>query len=127
MSISDVLHPKISSGDHFDVLESDLLQKDQMFKEVWEIFCEEIVAGQLNKPGKKKHTEDPTIKEGTVVLVLYPSRNRWRYGKVNRLVSRYRYEVLMKHGKTYKGLQIIDRCNLVSLFLPKHEIQKAKV
>ena len=127
LSISDVLHPKISSGDQFDVLENDLLQKDQMFKEVWEIFCEEIVAGQLTKTGKKSHTEDPTIKEGTVVLVLYPSRNRWRYGRVNRLVSRYRYEVLMKHGKTYKGLQIIDCCNLISLFLPKHEIQKQKL
>ena len=76
-----MLHPRISSGEQFDVLESDLLQKDQMFEQVWEIFCQEIVEGQLTKTGKKSHTEDPTIEEGSVVLVLYPSRNRWKYGR----------------------------------------------
>jgi len=33
----------------------------------------------------------------------------------------------MKYGKTYKGLQVIDRCNLVFLFKPKTEVEKAKV
>ena len=34
LTISDVLHPRISSGEQFDILESDLLQKDAMFKQV---------------------------------------------------------------------------------------------
>ena len=126
VSISDVLHPRISSAEQFDVIEDDLLMKDAMFKQVWEIFCEELGAGQLTKPGKKSHVEDPSIEQGSVVLVLYPSRNRWKYGKVTRLVSKYRYEVLLKYGKTFKGLQIIDRCNLVFLFKPKTEKQKEK-
>ena len=106
-------------------MEDDLLMKDAMFKQVWEIFCEELVAGQLTKPGKKSHVEDPSIEPGSVVIVLYPSRNRWKYGKVTRLVSKYRYEVLMKYGKMYKGLQIVDRCNIVFLFKPA-EIEKSK-
>ena len=85
------------------------------------------MAGQLTKTGKKSYTEDPTIEEGSVGLVLYPSRNRWKYWRLNRLVSKYRYEVLMKYGKTFKGLQVIDRCNLVFLFKPNHKIQKEKV
>ena len=125
VSISDVLHPRISSAEQFDVMEDDLLMKDAMFKQVWEIFCEELVAGQLTKPGKKSHVEDPSIEPWSVVLLLYPSRNRWKYGKVTRLVSKYRYEVLMKYGKTYKGLQIVDRCNIVFLFKPA-EIEKSK-
>ena len=118
LSISDVLHPKISTGDQFEVTDSDILLKDQMFKEVWEIFSEEIVCGNLTKPGKKSHTQDPAIPEGTIVLVLYPSRNRWKYGRITRLVSKYKYEIQMKYGQKFKGVQIIDRCNLVALFKP---------
>ena len=114
-----MLHPKISTGDQFEVTESDILQKDQTFKVIWEIFSEEMICGELTKPGKKSHTQDPTIQEGTIVLMLYPSQNRWKYGRVNRLVTKYKYEIQMKHGQKLKSVQIIDRCNLVALFLPK--------
>ena len=124
LTISDILHPRISSGEQFDILENDLLQKDAMFKQVWEIFCEEVVAGQLTKTGKKSHVEDPSLEVGSVVLVLYPSKNRWKYGKVIRVVSKYCYEILLKYGKSYKGQQVIDRCNIVFLFKPKTETQK---
>ena len=106
-------------GDQFEVMESDILIKDEMFKVVWQIFSEEVICGQLTKCGKKAYTQDPAIPEGTIVLVIYPSRNRWRYGKIIRMVSKYRYEVKMKEGHAFKGIQIIDRCNLVALFLPK--------
>ena len=124
LTISDVLQPKISTGDQFEVTESDIFNKDEIFKATWEIFSEEMINGELTKPGKKSHTQDPTIQEGTVVLVLYPSRNRWRYGRVNRMVTKYKYEILMKHGQTYKGVQVIDRCNIVSLFNPKQHDNK---
>ena len=120
-SISDVLHPKITSGDQFEITESDILQKDQDFKVIWEIFSEEMINGELTKPGKKSHKQDPTIQVGTIVLVLYPSRNRWKYGRVNKLVSKYKYEIQMKHGQKFKSVQVIDRCNLVVLFLPNNE------
>ena len=82
------------------------------------------MAGELTKTGKKSHVEDPSLEVGSVVLVLYPSRNRWKYGKVIRVVSTYRYEILLKYGKSYKGQQVIDRCNIVFLFKPKTETPK---
>ena len=75
VSISDVLHPRISSAEQFDVFEDDLLQKDTVFKQIWTIFCEELVAGNLTKPGKRSFQEDPSIKVGSVVMILFPSRN----------------------------------------------------
>ena len=110
-------------GDQFEVKDSDILIKDEMFKVVWQIFSEEVICGQLTKCGKKAYTQDPAIPEGTIVLVIYPSRNRWKYRRINRLVSKYRYEVKMKEGDNFKGVQIIDRCNLVALFLPNKDKQ----
>ena len=120
-----MLNPRISTGESFDILESDLLQKDAMFKQVWSIFCEEIVAGHLSKTGKRSHVEDPSLEVGSIVLILYPSRNCWKYGKILRVVSKYRYEILLKHGKSYRGQQVIDRCNIIFLFKPNEtETQK---
>ena len=124
VTISDILHPRISSGEAFDILENDLLVKDAMFKSVWNIFCEEVVAGALTKTGKKSHVKDPSLEVGSIVLVLFPSRNRWKYGKIIRVVSQYRYEVLLKYGKLFKGQQVIDRSNIVFLFKSKSETQK---
>ena len=93
--------------------------KDELFKVVWQIFSEEVICGQLTKCGKKAYTQSPIIREGTIVLVIYPSRNKWKYGKIIRPVSNYRYEVKMQEGHAFKGIQVIDRCNLVALFLPK--------
>ena len=119
VSIADILHPKISIGDTFEVTNSDILMKDELFKVVWQIFSEEVICGQLTKCGKKAYTQSPIIREGTIVLVIYPSRNKWKYGKIIRPVSNYRYEVKMQEGHAFKGIQVIDRCNLVALFLPK--------
>ena len=119
VSIADILHPKISIGDKFEVTNSDILMKDELFKVVWQIFSEEVICGQLTKCGKKAYTQSPIIREGTIVLVIYPSRNKWKYGKIIRPVSSYRYEVKMQEGHAFKGIQVIDRCNLVALFLPK--------
>ena len=119
-----MLYPRISTGEQFDILESDLLQKDAMFRQVWSIFCEEIVAGHLSKTGKRSHVEDPSLEVGSIVLILFPSRNRWKYGKILRVVSKYRYEILLKYGKSFKGQQVIDRCNIIFLFKPKTETPK---
>ena len=86
------------------------------------------MAGQLTKPGKKSFQEDPSIEVGSVVMVLYPSRNLWKYGKVLRVVSKYRFEILLKYGKSYRGHQVVDRCNIIVLFKPKNtESQKEEV
>ena len=128
VSISDVLHPRISSAEQFDMFEDDLLQKDAVFKQIWSIFCEELIAGQLSKPGKKSFQEDPSIEVGSVIMVLFPSRNLWKYGKVLRAVSRYCFEILLKYGRSYRGHQVIDRCKIIVLFKPKNnESQKEEV
>ena len=75
VTISDVLHPRISSAENFDIFEDDLLAKDTVFKQIWTIFVEELVAGNLTKPGKRSFQEDPSNKIGSIVMILFPSRN----------------------------------------------------
>ena len=53
--------------------------------------------------------------------MIYPSRNKWKYGKIIRPVTDYKYEVKMAERHTFKGIQVIDRCNIVSLFMPKEK------
>ena len=119
-TITDVLHPRMSSAKNFDIFEDDLLAKDEVFKNIWQIFVEKLVAGNLSKPGKASFQEDPSIKIGSVVMILFPSRNIWKYGKVEEIISKYRYKVQLKHGKNYQGHQVIDRANIIVLFTPKH-------
>ena len=78
-TITDVLHPRMSSAKSFDIFEDDLLAKDEVIKTIWQIFVEELVAGNLSKPGKTSFQEDPSIKLNSVVMILYPSRNIWKY------------------------------------------------
>ena len=49
----------------------------------------------MTKCGKKAYTQDPAIPEGMIVMVIYPSRIKWKYGKTIRPVSGYRYKVKM--------------------------------
>ena len=119
-TITDVLQPRMSTAKNFDIHEEDLIAKDELFKKVWQIFTEELVAGNLSKPGKTSFTEDPSIKLNSVVMILYPSRNIWKYGRVEAIISKYRYKVQLKHGKKYQGHQIIDRANLIVLFTPEN-------
>ena len=119
ISIADILHPRISNGEKFEVINSDIYKKDELFKGIWEIFSEEIISGQLTKCGKKAHTQNPAIPVGTIAMVIYPSRIKWRYGKIIKQVSGYRYEIKMQEGNNFKGIQVIDCCNIVVLFLPK--------
>ena len=74
----------------------------------------------MSKPGKTSFTEDPSIKLNSVVMILYPSRNIWKYGRVEAIISKYRYKVQLKPGKKYQGYQIIDRANLIVLFTPEN-------
>ena len=120
VTISDVLHPRMSSAENFDIFEDDLLAKDTVFKQIWTIFVEELVAGNLTKPGKRSFQEDPSIKIGSIVMILFPSRNVWKYGKILKMVSKYRFEVLLKFGKSFRGHQVIDRANIIVLFTPKN-------
>ena len=125
-TITDVLHPRMSSAKSFDIFEDDLLAKDEVFKNIWQIFVEELVAGNLSKPGKTSFQEDPSIKIGSVVMILFPSRNIWKYGKVEEIISRYRYKVQLKHGKNFQGHQVIDRANIIVLFTPKQTMNEAE-
>ena len=120
VTISDVLHPRMSSAENFDIFEDDLLAKDTVFKQIWTIFVEELVAGNLTKPGKRSFQEDPSIKIGSIVMILFLSRNVWKYGKILKMVSKYRFEVLLKYGKSFRGHQVIDRANIIVLFTPKN-------
>ena len=123
-TISDVLQPRMSTAESFDIHEEDLTAKDELFKKVWQIFTEELVAGNLSKPGKISFTEDPSIKLNSVVMILYPSRNIWKYGRIEAIISKYRYKVQLKYGKKYQGYQIIDRSNLIVLFTPENNINQ---
>ena len=117
-TISDILHPRMSTAKNFDIFEDDIVTKDAVFKQIWQIFVEELVSGNLSKPGKTSFQDDPTIKLGSIVMILFPSRNVWKYGRVEKMVSRYRYEVQLKHGRNFQGHQVIDRSNLIVLFTP---------
>merc|ERR1712215_506632 len=119
ITISDVLHPHISSAKSFDIFEDDLLAKDAVFKQIWTIFGKELVAGNLSKPGKTSFQKDPSIKIGSVVMILFPSHNIWKYGKIVKIITKYRYKVQLKHGKSFQGHQVIDRANIIVLFTPK--------
>ena len=119
VTISDILHPRMSTAKSFDIFEDDLLAKDAVFKQIWQIFVEELVSGNLTKPGKTSFQDDPTIKIGSVVMCLFPSRNVWKYGRVEKMISKYRYQVQLKYGRSYQGHQVIDRANIIVLFTPK--------
>ena len=109
----------MSTAKNFDIFEDDIVTKDAVFKQIWQIFVEELVSGNLTKPGKTSFQDDPTIKLGSIVMILFPSRNVWKYGRVEKMVSRYRYKVQLKHGRTLQGHQVIDRSNLIVLFTPQ--------
>ena len=119
VTISDVLHPRMSSAKSFDIFEDDLLTKDAVFKQIWQIFVEELVSGNLTKPGKTSFQDDPSIKIGSIVMCLFPSRNVWKYGRVEKMISKYRYQVQLKYGRSFQGHQVIDRANIIVLFTPK--------
>ena len=74
--------------------------------------------GNLTKTGKRAYTESLVIKQGTVVLVIFPSKCKWRYGQIVRHISNYKYEIKMAEKGNFKKMQVHDRCNLVSLFMP---------
>ena len=123
MTIQDLLTPKLTVGTDFIVSQDDLVTKDNIYKAAFRIFSEEVVDGCLTKTGKKAHTGTPVIENGAVVLIIYPSKNKWRYGLVLRPISNYRYEIKMTDKGGGKKLQIHDRCNIVQLFMPcKQEI-----
>ena len=109
----------MSTAKSFDILEDDLLTKDAVFKQIYQIFVEELVSGNLTKPGKTSFQDYPTIKLGSIVMILFPSRNVWKYGRVEKMISKYRYEVQLKLGRSFQGHQVIDRSNLIVLFTPQ--------
>ena len=109
----------MSSAKSFDIFEDDLLTKDAVFKQIWQIFVEELVSGNLTKPGKTSFQDDPSIKIGSIVMILFPSRNVWKYGRVEKMISKYRYQVQLKYGRSFQGHQVIDRANIIVLFTPK--------
>ena len=117
-TIADILQPRMSTAKNYDILEDDIVTKDAVFKQVFQIFKEELISGNLSKPGKTSFTDDPTIKIGSVVMILFPSRNLWKYGRVEKMISMYRYQVQLKLGRTFQGHQVVDRCNLIVLFTP---------
>ena len=121
VSIQDVLNPKICVGDKLEVTHNNLLVKDEIYKVAFAIFSEEVICGQLTKCGKRAYTESPVIREGTVVLVIFPSKNKWKYGKIIRPVTDYKYEVKMAERNNFKRVQVHDRCNIVSLIMPKEK------
>ena len=124
ITISDVLHPRISSAKSFDIFEDDLLAKDAVFKQIWTFFVEELVAGNLSKPGKTSFQKDPSITIGSLVMILFPSRNIWKYGKIEEIISKYRDKGQLKNGKTFQGHQVIDRANIIVLFTPKQTMNQ---
>ena len=117
-TIADILQPRMSTATSYDILEDDIVTKDAVFKQVFQVFKEELISGNLSKPGKTSFTDDPTIKIGSVVMILFPSRNLWKYGRVEKMISMYRYQVQLKLGRTYQGHQVVDRCNIIVLFTP---------
>ena len=52
-------------------------------------------------------------------MILFPSRNVWKYGRVEKMISKYRYEVQLKYGRSFQGHQVVDRANIIVLFTPK--------
>ena len=52
-------------------------------------------------------------------MILFPSRNVWKYGRVEKMISKYCYEVQLKYGRSFQGHQVIDRANIIVLFTPK--------
>ena len=117
-TIADLLQPRMSSATSYDILEDDIVTKDEVFKQVFQVFKEELISGNLSKPGKTSFTADPTIKIGSVCMILFPSRNLWKYGRVEKQISMYRYQVQLKLGRTFQGHQVVDRCNIIVLFNP---------
>ena len=119
VTIQDLLNPKITVGEKLTVCHNDLMVKDDIYKIAFAIFSEEVVCGNLTKCGKRAYTESPVIKQGTVVLVIFPSKCKWKYGQIVRPVTDYKYEVKMAEQGNFKRVQIHDRCNIVSLFMPR--------
>ena len=109
----------MSTAKSFDIFEDDIVTKDAVFKQIWQIFVEELVSGNLTKPGKTSFQDDPTIKLGSIVMILFPSRNVWKYGRVEKIIYKYRYEVQLKYGRSFQGHQVVDRANIIVLFTPK--------
>ena len=118
MTIQDLLTPRLTNGKDFVVSQNDLVTKDNMYRAVFKIFSDEVVDGNLTKTGKKAHTGTPVMETGAVVLIIYPSKSKWRYGLVVRPISNYKYEIRMADKGSCKKLQVHDRCNLVKLFMP---------
>ena len=87
-------------------------------KRLSRFFIEEMVDGNLTRTGKKAYTERPVMETCTVVLVIFPSQCKWRYGQIVRPISNYKYEIKMAEKGNFKKLQVHDRCNLVKLFMP---------
>ena len=117
-TIADILQPRMSTAKNYDIFEDDIVKKDALFKQIFQIFVEELISGNLSKPGKTSFTDDPTIRIGSVVMILFPSRHLWKYGRVEKQISMYRYQVQLKLGRTYQGHQVVDRCNIIVLFTP---------
>ena len=101
-----------------------LVVKNDIYKVAFEIFSDEVVCGNLTKCGKRAYTESPVIKQGTVVLVIFPSKCKWKYGQIVRAVTDYKYEIKMAEKGNFKRVQIHDRCNIVSLFMPRKNQQE---
>merc|ERR1712002_757942 len=110
-TIADILQPRMSTAKNYDIFEDDIVK-------IFQIFVEELISGNLSKPGKTSFTDDPTIKIGSVVMILFPSRNLWKYGRVEKQISMYRYQIQLKLGRTFQGHQVVDRCNIIVLFNP---------
>ena len=87
-------------------------------KRLSRFFIEEMVDGNLTRTGKKAYTETPVMETGTVVLVIFPSKCKWRYGQIVRPISNYKYEIKMAEKGNFEKLQVHDRCNLVKLIMP---------
>ena len=98
--------------------QNDLVVKNDIYKAAFEIFSDEVVNGNLTKTGKRAYTESPVMETGTVVLVIFPSKCKWRYGQIVRPISNYKYEIKMAEKGNFKKVQVHDRCNLVKLFMP---------
>ena len=122
--IQDLLSPKVTDGEKLVVSHNDLVVKNDIYKVAFEIFSDEVVCGNLTKTGKRAYTESPVIKQGTVVLVIFPSKCKWRYGQIVRPITDYKYEIKMAEKGNFKRVQVHDRCNLVSLFIPSKNEQE---
>ena len=118
VTIQDLLTPRITNGEELVMSQNDLVTKNDMYRAAFKIFSDEVVDGNLTKTGKKAYTGTPVMETGAVVLVIFPSKCKWRYGLVVRPISNYKYEIRMAEKGNCKKLQVHDRYNLVKLFMP---------